>query len=105
MLPLDAKFRRRFLNRMRNLDHLPDPERQSLERITRILLAEFDEAIRGKQAGHRKAGRVLKLIARGPTAPPAADGIDIVAIVNHRELADKERHWRLALAACERIET
>lgn len=83
---------------MRNIDHLPEIEREALQRIVKVLLEEFDEAIRGKQATHRKAARVLKLIAHGPATPPAEDGIDILVIVNHRELADKERHWKAALA-------
>ena len=79
------------------IDYLPEAHQQELERVKAILLEEFDEAIRGKQAAHRKAGRILKVIAHNHEVQ-TGDGLDILVIVNHRELADKERHWRAALA-------
>lgn len=87
----------------KDVEHLPDDCRQELERLTAILLQEFDEAMRGKQASHRKAGRILKLIARLRPAVasdglPALGSIHVLAVVNHRELADKDRHWHFAAA-------
>jgi HEPN domain-containing protein len=85
-----------------SLDHLPRPIRQELRHVCAIVMEEFGEAMRGKQAPHRKAGRILKVILHGSFAHPnwhclpSCDGIDLLAIVNHDELADG-RHWRFAL--------
>lgn len=84
-----------------SLEHLPEAHQHELERIKAVLLEEFDEAMRGKQALHRKAGRILKLIAHGLAPSPDqmnCDSVTILAVVNHRELADTDRHWRFALA-------
>jgi hypothetical protein len=94
---------------MRNdLDHLPWPMRLELRRVRAIIFEEFAEAIRGKQAVHRKAGRILKLILHGTFALPdwnrttSLDGIDLLAIVNHEELTDIDRHWRFTLDRLQR---
>lgn len=84
------------------INHLSRTLQDELASITSIILGEFDEAIRGKQASHRKAGRILKLIAHDHAllaqCEPDRGGVDILAIVNHPELADKDRYWRLVSA-------
>jgi HEPN domain-containing protein len=89
-----------------DLDHLPEAIRRELEHVVHVLFEEFAEAVRGKQATHRKTGRVLKLILFGAFAHPdwrerdAGDGLaafDILVIVNHDELADLREHWRFAI--------
>jgi hypothetical protein len=47
-----------------DLDHLPLAKRHELELVTRILFAEFEDALKGRNAPHRKAGRILKLAVR-----------------------------------------
>jgi HEPN domain-containing protein len=91
-----------------DLDHLPWPIRLELRHVSAIIFEEFAEAIRGKQAVHRKAGRILKLILHGTFARPdwnrttSLDGIDLLAIVNHEELTDIDRHWRFTLDRLQR---
>lgn len=87
-----------------SLDHLPMPVQQELRHVSAIVRMEFTEAMRGKQAPHRKTGHILKLILHGGFAKPdwndqpPCDAIDLLVIVNHSELADLHRHWRFALA-------
>lgn len=89
-----------------DLDHLPDGIRQELDHVAHVLFEEFVEAVRGKQATHRKMGRILKLILFGAFAHPdwrerdVGNGLaafDILVIVNHDELADLREHWRFAI--------
>jgi hypothetical protein len=89
-----------------DLDHLPEAMRRELDHVARVLFEEFAEAMRGKQAQHRKMGRILKLILFGAFARPdwregrSGDGLaafDILVIVNHDELADVREHWRFAI--------
>jgi len=49
----------------RDLDHLPLAKRHELELVPRILFAEFEDALKGRNAPHRKAGRILKLVLFG----------------------------------------
>ncbi|WP_342211182.1 hypothetical protein [Sphingomonas sp. CFBP 8765] len=49
----------------RDLDHLPLAKRHELELVTRILFAEFEDALKARNAPHRKAGRILKLVLFG----------------------------------------
>jgi HEPN domain-containing protein len=39
-----------------SLDHLPDAKRRELARIVEILFAEFEDALKGRNAPHHKAG-------------------------------------------------
>lgn len=89
-----------------DLDHLPDGIRQELEHVVHVLFEEFAEAMRGKQAAHRKMGRIFKLILFGAFAHrdwrerDVGDGLaasDVLVIVNHDELADLREHWRFAI--------
>ncbi|WBO24496.1 HEPN domain-containing protein [Sphingomonas abietis] len=89
-----------------DLDHLPYAVQEELDHATHILFEEFAEAMSGKQAAHRKAGRILKLILFGAFADPdwnasetgeSIVAFDILVVVNHEELADAHRYWRFAI--------
>ena len=51
-----------------SLGHLPDAKRRELARIEEILFAEFEDALAGSNAPHRKGGRILKIILYGSYA-------------------------------------
>ena len=85
-----------------SLDHLPDAKRRELARIVEILFAEFEDALKGRNAPHRKAGRILKIIlfgsyARGDWVDDPKGGYksdyDLLVVVNHEELADLSEYW------------
>lgn len=85
-----------------SLDHLPEAKRRDLARVVEILFAEFEEALAGRTAEHRKSGRILKVIlfgsyARGDWVDDPVGGYrsdyDILVIVNHDELADVQEYW------------
>jgi len=85
-----------------SLDHLPDAKRRELARIVEILFAEFEDALKGRNAPHRKAGRILKIIlfgsyARGDWVDDPKGGYksdyDLLVVVNHEELADLAEYW------------
>lgn len=85
-----------------DLDHLPKKKRLELDETVRILVAEFEDALAGRNAPHRKAGRILKVIlfgshARGDWVDDPAGGyfsdFDILVVVNHEELADIMEYW------------
>jgi predicted nucleotidyltransferase/HEPN domain-containing protein len=88
-----------------SLDHLPDAKRRELARIVEILFAEFEDALKGRNAPHRKAGRILKIIlfgsyARGDWVDDPVGGYksdyDLLVVVNHDELADTLEYWGAA---------
>lgn len=88
-----------------DLDHLPDNKRRELSEIVRILVAEFEDALAGRNAPHRKAGRILKVIlfgsyARGDWVEDPLGGYfsdyDLLVVVNHDELADVAEYWTAA---------
>ncbi len=85
-----------------DLDHLPLAKRHELAEVVRILFAEFEDALAGRNAPHRKAGRILKVIlfgsyARGDWVADPIGGYysdyDILVVVNHDELADTTAYW------------
>ncbi|WP_240609515.1 HEPN domain-containing protein [Phenylobacterium deserti] len=85
-----------------SLDHLPEAKRRELSRIVEILFAEFGDALTGKTAPHRKAGRILKVVlygsyARGDWVQDPIGGYtsdyDLLVVVNHEELADLAEYW------------
>lgn len=87
------------------LDHLPEGKQRELERVVEILFAEFEDALKGRNAPHRKAGRILKIIlfgsyARGDWVDDPKGGYksdyDLLVVVNHEELADVLEYWRAA---------
>lgn len=88
-----------------DLDHLPLVKRHELEQIVRILFAEFADALLGRNAPHRKAGRILKVVlfgsyARGDwVADPDGNyfsDLDLLVVVNHDDLADMTDYWQSA---------
>ena len=88
-----------------SLDHLPERKRQELDEIRRILFEEFKDALAGRNAPHRKAGRILKVIlygshARGDWVEDPVGGYfsdyDVLVVVNHEELADPVEYWTKA---------
>jgi predicted nucleotidyltransferase len=85
-----------------SLDHLPDGKRRELARIVEILFAEFEDALKGRNAPHRKAGRILKIVlfgsyARGDWVDDPKGGYksdyDLLVVVNHEELTDLSEYW------------
>lgn len=87
------------------LDHLPAAKRHELAEVVRILFAEFEDALAGRNAPHRKAGRILKIIlfgsyARGDWVADPVGGYfsdyDLLVVVNHDELADVTEYWAQA---------
>lgn len=88
-----------------DLDHLPAAKRHELEAVVRILFDEFEDALAGRKAPHRKAGRIVKIIlfgsyARGDWVADPVGGYfsdyDLLVVVNHDELADVTEYWRQA---------
>ncbi|MDP1875189.1 HEPN domain-containing protein [Phenylobacterium sp.] len=87
------------------LDHLPDAKRRELSRVVEILFAEFEDALKGKNAPHRKQGRILKVIlfgsyARGDWVDDPVGGYtsdyDLLVVVNHEELTETLEYWARA---------
>jgi predicted nucleotidyltransferase len=87
----------------RDLDHLPLVKRYELELVTRILFAEFEDALKGRDAPHPKAGHILKLVlfgscARGEWVADPVGGYfsdyDLLVVVNDDDLADVMEYWR-----------
>ncbi|WP_372784814.1 HEPN domain-containing protein [Phenylobacterium sp.] len=85
-----------------SLDQLPDAKRRELTRVVEILFAEFEDALKGRNAPHRKAGRILKIIlfgsyARGDWVDDPKGGYksdyDLLVVTNHEELADLQEYW------------
>jgi predicted nucleotidyltransferase/HEPN domain-containing protein len=88
-----------------DLDHLPDRKRRELEHVVKVLFEEFQDALAGRNAPHRKAGRILKIIlfgsyARGDWVEDPVGGyfsdFDLLVVVNHDELADVAEYWTAA---------
>ena len=88
-----------------SLDHLPEGKRRELERVVEILFAEFEDVLKGRNAPHRKAGRILKVVpfgsyARGDWVDDPVGGYksdyDLLVVVNHDELADLAEYWGAA---------
>ena len=83
------------------MEHLPDPDRQVLCRITAMLFEAFAEMTKGRLSEHYRAGRILKLILHGPHAErnralaAPDEAFHLLAIVNHPQLARRERDWDL----------
>lgn len=85
-----------------SLDHLPDAKQRELKRVVEILFAEFEDALAGRNAPHRKAGRILKIVLFGsyarrdwvddPVGGYKSD-YDLLVVVNHAELTDVADYW------------
>lgn len=88
-----------------SLDHLPESKRRELAHVVEVLFAEFEDALKGRNAPHRKQGRILKIIlygsyARGDWVDDPIGGYksdyDLLVVVNHDELADLAEYWGAA---------
>lgn len=87
------------------LDHLPERKRRDLERVVRILFAEFEDATRLATQKWKKQGRILKIIlfgsyARGDWVEDPKGGYfsdyDILVVVNDERLTDTLDYWAKA---------
>jgi len=88
-----------------DLDHLPTPKRQDLERIVQILFDEFEDATRIATQNWKRKGRILKIVlfgsyARGDWVEDAKGGYfsdyDILVVVSDRRLTDTLEFWAKA---------
>ena len=88
-----------------DLEHIPSSKRAELKAAVRILMTEFDDALAGRNAPHRKAGRILKIVlfgsyARGDWVSDPVGGyfsdFDLLVVVNHEELTDVMEYWAQA---------
>jgi uncharacterized protein len=88
-----------------SLDHLPESKRRELSHVVEVLFAEFADALKGRNAPHRKQGRILKVIlygsyARGDWVDDPVGGYrsdyDLLVVVNHEELAELAEYWGAA---------
>lgn len=87
------------------LDHLPDRKRRDLERVVRILFAEFEDAVALATQKWKKQGRILKVIlygsyARGDWVEDPKGGYfsdyDILVVVSDERLTDVLEYWSKA---------
>lgn len=88
-----------------SLDHLPEPKRRELARVVEILFAEFEAAVSGGSATHRREGQILKVIlfgsyARGDWVDDPEGGYvsdyDLLVVVNNEKLTDVLDYWAKA---------
>lgn len=89
----------------RDLSHLPEDRQREIELAVAILLNEFDDAIKGRQAARGRAARILKIIlfgsfARGDWVADPKGGYysdyDLLVIVNQADLTDVTDYWEVA---------
>jgi predicted nucleotidyltransferase len=86
-------------------DHLPAIQREELQRVTRLLMAEFAEAIARATQPWKKNGSILKVIlfgsyARDDWVDEPENGYqsdyDLLIIVSHPDLTDIADYWYVA---------
>ncbi|UIJ46238.1 HEPN domain-containing protein [Sphingomonas cannabina] len=89
----------------RDVDHLPAVQQGELERIQRVLMEEFAEAISRATTPSRRNGKILKIIlfgsyARGDWVDEAENGyqsdFDLLVVVSHDDLTDIAHYWYVA---------
>lgn len=89
----------------RDVDHLPAIQRDELERIQRVLMEEFAEAISTATTPSRRNGKILKIIlfgsyARTDWVDEPENGyqsdFDLLVVVNHDDLTDIAHYWYVA---------
>jgi predicted nucleotidyltransferase/HEPN domain-containing protein len=87
------------------LDHLPETKRRELAHIVEILFSEFEAAIAGGKAEHKRQGQILKVIlfgsyARGDWVEDPIGGYfsdyDLLVVVNDERLTDVLEYWASA---------
>lgn len=88
-----------------DVDHLPEVQRGELERVQRVLMEEFAEAIAQATTPSRKNGKILKIIlfgsyARDDWVDEPENGyqsdFDLLVIVSHEDLTDIAGYWYIA---------
>ncbi len=88
-----------------DLDHLPARKRRDLERVVKILFAEFEDATRIATQDWKRKGRILKIVlfgsyARGDWVDDPKGGYfsdyDILVVVSDRRLTDTLEFWAKA---------
>lgn len=89
----------------RDVDHLPATQRGELERVQRVLMEEFAEAIGKATSPSRRNGKILKIIlfgsyARDDWVDEPENGyqsdFDLLVVVNHADLTDIAHYWYVA---------
>ncbi|PKP92501.1 MAG: DNA-binding protein [Alphaproteobacteria bacterium HGW-Alphaproteobacteria-16] len=89
----------------RDVDHLPIIQQGELERVQRVLMEEFAEAIGRATTPSRKNGKILKIIlfgsyARNDWVDEPENGyqsdFDLLVVVNHEDLTDIAHYWYVA---------
>ncbi|HWV82292.1 MAG TPA: HEPN domain-containing protein [Hyphomicrobiaceae bacterium] len=89
----------------RDVDHLPTIQQGELERVQRVLMEEFAEAISRATMPSRRNGKILKIIlfgsyARNDWVDEPENGyqsdFDLLVVVNHEDLTDIAHYWYVA---------
>ena len=89
----------------RDLEHVPERQREELARATAILQAGFEEAISLSTSGWKKSGRILRIVlfgsyARGDWVDDKVSGyqsdFDLLIVVNDKRLTDVAEFWHAA---------
>lgn len=89
----------------KDVDHLPAAQRGELDRVQRVLMDEFADAIAEATTPSRKNGKILKIILFGSYA--RADWVDepengyqsdydLLVVVSHADLTDIAHYWYVA---------
>lgn len=88
-----------------DLDHLPAVQRTELERVQKILQAEFAEATSRASQSWKRNGKILKIIlfgsySRSDWVDEPENGyqsdFDLLIIVSHSDLTDIADYWYVA---------
>jgi predicted nucleotidyltransferase/HEPN domain-containing protein len=88
-----------------DVDHLPDGQQRELERVKRILMAEFERATARATQPWRRDGKIYKIIlfgsyARHDWVDEPENGyqsdFDLLVVVSHRDLTEIADYWYLA---------
>jgi predicted nucleotidyltransferase/HEPN domain-containing protein len=88
-----------------SLEHLPESKRRELSLATKILFAEFQDAIVGGTMPHKRQGRILKIIlfgsyARGDWVEDPVGGYvsdyHLLIVVNYEQLTETLEYWAKA---------
>jgi predicted nucleotidyltransferase/HEPN domain-containing protein len=89
----------------KDIDHLPAVQQGELERVQRVLMEEFGEAIARATVPSRRNGKILKIIlfgsyARDDWVDEPENGyqsdFDLLVVVNHEDLTDIAHYWYVA---------
>lgn len=95
----------KILRVRKDVDHLPAVQQGELERVQRVLMEEFAEAVGRATTASRKNGKVLKIIlfgsyAREDWVDEPENGyqsdFDLLVVVNHEDLTDIAHYWYVA---------